>query len=112
MPGACRLVKRVTPGKVPISFCSSSHVVTQIAPLRAPLLRRASCRPRHWHRCPGRRPTKAAGRSGSLSAGLTTLPCGTLVAVVTLCGRRLGGRWLGGLGGALLSGLLFVVWGT
>src|SRR4051794_5206038 len=47
---------------------------------------------------------KAVRCSGSFTAGLTTLPCGTLVAVVTLCSRRLGGP-----GGTLLLALVVVV---
>src|SRR6476469_3001687 len=34
MPGACRFVKSVTPGKALTSFCSSSHATTQVAPIR------------------------------------------------------------------------------
>lgn len=49
----------------------------------------------------------AARRSSGRAAGLTMLPCGTLIAVVALGGFRLGGCRLGRLAGTLL--LAFIV---
>src|SRR5947209_17505932 len=51
----------------------------------------------------------AARRSGSHAAGLRPLPCGTVIAVVTLGDCRLGSCRLGRFGGTLLLAFIVVI---